>query len=162
VRGALVAAGLLLAVAALALAFAPRRIAVFGALCAALICLAATVMPSVLPFKWAFAGCWLSLIGTALLVYFPQPIRRWPGAALAVTANAALWAGLVASSESTVEQVILVLPVLLLVIPASLCVALSWSIAPRIVTSWLLAVALLVGAIPYLVVHPGYEPDHRE
>ena len=65
-------------------------------------------------------------------------------------------------TEASAGALLPVIAALLLCLPAQFCVARGWAIAPRVVTSWLLAVALLVGAIPHLIVHPGYVPDHRE
>ena len=156
----MIAAGLLLAVFAFALAFVPRKVA----LTAALVCLlAALVAPSVggVPPGVAFTGCWASLALAALSVYWPRTAQRTAWLCLAFAADAGGWAGLVVSTEAPWWATLQVLPVLLLGLPAAWCVDRGWTIVPRIVTSWLLAVAILVGAIPHLVVHPGYEPDHN-
>jgi hypothetical protein len=160
--GALVAAGLLLAVVAFALAFASSRGMASGAGAAALTCLTMVELVPTQLFQWAFAGCWVSLILTALLVYFPMPQRRfaWVGPLLGV--NGGVWAGTVIATEASLADSLPVVLVLLLCVPARLMVGRGWSLALRIVTSWLLAVALLVGSIPLLVVHPGYVPDHKE
>ena len=170
--GGNVAAGLLLAVCAFMLAFVPHRTALIGVVVSVLICVAVVVSGPALPVKWAFAGCWISLIVTAMLVYFPQGLRPWPQHARFILApivvapiiatNAGFWAGQVIMAEGDWHDAMLVLPVWLVIIPAIVCVARGWALPVRIVTSWLLAVALLVGSIPYLVVHPGYEPDHKE
>lgn len=76
-------------------------------------------------------------------------------------ANAGVWAGLVVAIEPVPVALAPVLAVLFIGFPARLCLARGWTIALRVVTSWLLAVAMLVGAIPHLVIHPGYVPDHR-
>ena len=160
--GGPVAAGLLLAVVAFALAFVGRRIAIAGiAICVAS-CIATILIERVPAPTRVFAGCWVSLIATALPVYFPQALRRWPKLALPFAANAGVWAALVVATQGAAMDVLPILATLLVIIPASLCVARGWPLAVRVVTSWLLAVALLVGAIPYLVVHPGYVADHRE
>ncbi len=164
--GGNVAAGLLLAVCAFMLAFVPRRAALIGVVVGVLACVAVVLSGLGLPVKGAFAGCWISLIVTAMLVYFPQGLQvssiggLWIGPIIA--ANAGFWAGQVIMVEGDWHDLMLVLPVWLMILPAIVCVARGWALPVRIVTSWLLAVALLVGSIPYLVVHPGYEADHKE
>jgi hypothetical protein len=160
--GGSVAAGLLLAVTAFVLAFVPLRIAIGGIAACVVACMVAALVERVPTPAWVFAGCWSSLIVTALLVYFPQPLRRWPSLAVPLAANGGVWAALVVATESPAMDVVPILATLAIIIPASICVARGWALAVRVVTSWLLAVALLVGAIPYLVVHPGYVADHRE
>jgi hypothetical protein len=157
--GAAIAAGLLLATLAFALGFVGRREAlVCNALAAAAAMIAAMVSAQV---EVAFAGTWASLIAAAGAVYFPRIAQhsRWVCPAFAL--NAGGWAGLLAVHEPGGSGVVAVLPALLLAIPAVLLVERGWGIALRVATSWLLAVALLVGSIPYLVDHPGYVPDHR-
>ncbi|MEO6092056.1 MAG: hypothetical protein ABIT04_09635 [Novosphingobium sp.] len=159
-RGAAVAAGLLLAVLAFALAFLPRHIALVSGAIAALAALGASTFHAV-QVEIAFAGCWASLVATAACVYWPRIARPERMAGPVLGANAGLWAGLVVATEATGLTMLAVLPVMVLMLPAAWCDRRGWGVAPRVVTSWLLAVALLVGAIPHLVIHPGYEPDHR-
>lgn len=160
--GGPVAAGLLLAVVAFALAFVGRRWALGGIAICALACVVAILLVRGSVPNWVFAGCWSSLIVTAVLVYFPQALQRWPGLALLLATNGGVWAALVVATQAPAMAALPILGTLALVIPAGLFVSLGWALAVRVVTSWLLAVALLVGAIPYLVVHPGYVADHRE
>ncbi len=160
--GGSVAAGLLLAVVAFALAFVGRRIAAGGIVACVLACGVTILLVRVPAPGWVFAGCWVSLIATALLVYFPQPLRRWPRLALPLAINGGIWAPLVVATQAGATDTLPILATLVLVVPASMGVTRGWALAVRIVTSWLLAVALLVGAIPYLVVHPGYVADHNE
>ena len=159
-KGAMIAAGLLLAVFSFALAFVPRKVALGAALVCVLTAVAAANVGGV-PSGVTFTGCWASLALSALSVYWPRTAQNTAWLCLAFAANAGAWAGLVVSTEASGSAVIRVLAVLLLGIPAAWCIDRGWTIAPRIVTSWLLAVAILVGAIPHLVVHPGYEPDHN-
>lgn len=156
----MIAAGLLLAVFAFALGFVPRKVALAAALVCVLAALASASFGGVPPGV-AFTGCWASLTLAALSVYWPRTAQRTAWLCLAFAADAGIWAGLVVSTEAPWPATLQVLPVLLLGLPAAWCVDRGWTIVPRIVTSWLLAVAILVGAIPHLVVHPGYEPDHN-
>jgi hypothetical protein len=159
-KGAMIAAGLLLAVFSFALAFVPRKIAFGAALVCVLTALAAAHIGG-LPSGVAFTGCWVSLALAALSVYWPRIAQGTAWLCLVFAADAGLWAGLVVSTEAPWSAMLQVLAVLLLGVPAAACIDRGWTIVPRIVTSWLLAVAILVGAIPHLVVHPGYEPDHN-
>lgn len=161
-RGAGISAGLLLAALAFALAFLPRRIAAGGALLAGLAALAGTYLPPAANLDLIYAGCWVSLVIAALGVYWPRALQRVPWLAAVLALDCGIWAGLVMASEPAAARPPWSLAALLLVIPASLCIERGWTIAPRVVTSWLLAVALLVGAIPHLVIHPGYVRDHME
>ena len=159
-KGAAIAAGLLLGVLSFALAFLPRQTALIAAAVAALAAVAAHAVGGVTDTA-AFAGCWISLILAALAVYWPQPLagHRWATFALAL--NAGVWAGLVEASEGLATPLPRALLALLLGLPAAWCIARGWTIVPRVVTSWFLAAALLTATIPMLIVHPGYVPDHR-
>lgn len=159
--GAPVAAGLLLGALGLALGFVPPRRAAIAAGMAALLTLALVVAARGMTPGIALAGCWISLLATCALVFWPAPLARLAGAPVIAGANAGLWAGLVLSNEASSQAVFAAMAALLLAVPAALCVRRGWTVAPRVVASWLLAVALLVGSIPYLVDHPGYVPDHR-
>lgn len=156
-----IAASLLLAVLACALAFIPRRIAVAGAAAALVVTVATLVANPRVPGAIALNGCWVSLLVGALSVYWPGVAQRSKVISILFGANAGIWAGLVLVAEARAGALVPVLASLLLLLPARLCVRRGWTIAPRIVTSWLLAVALLAGAIPHLIEHPGYVPDHR-
>jgi hypothetical protein len=160
--GGPVAAGLLLAVVAFGLAFVGRKIAIAGIAVCVAACIATILIERVPVPAWVFAGCWASLIVTAFQVYFSKGLQRWPWLALPLAANGGVWAALVVATQGAATDVLPILATLIVIIPAGLCVAYGWALAVRVVTSWLLAVALLVGAIPVLVVHPGYVPDHRE
>lgn len=160
--GAMVAAGLLLAVVAFALAFSALRMAILSACGAGAVCLVTVALVPTQLFQWAFAGCWLSLIGTSLLVYFPVAQRRFVWVSPVVAINGGLWAGTVIATEATSYDSLIVISVLILFLPARFLISMGWALVVKIITSWLLAVALLVGSIPLLVVHPGYLPDHRE
>ena len=156
-----VASGLLLAALAFALAFLPLRTAIIGIAIAAGTALLTAFLPAGGATNFWLAGCWVSLIIAALSVYFPRFAIAHPAYALTFSANAGAWAGMVIASSQSATQLWAALAALALIIPAIFCVKRGWTIAPRIVTSWLVAVALLVGSIPHLVEHPGYVADHR-
>lgn len=162
-KGEALAAGLLLATLAFALAFVTRRIAV------AAVGLATVIMVSVAFVGTAgegsnvlFAACWLTLIVLALSVYWPGRAQRHAWLPFVGAAVAATIAGLLFASGNAWLSLPMAVGLAAATAGAGIVVSRGWSIALRVVTSWLLAVALLVGAIPHLVVHPGYEPDHRQ
>ncbi|OBX19814.1 hypothetical protein A9995_04445 [Erythrobacter sp. QSSC1-22B] len=157
-----IAAGLLLAVLACALAFLGRRAAFAGAGIAAAGTLTAALFIGPVPADIALAGCWISVAIASLGVFWPRYPQLLVAGSLLFSAFAGLCAGLVLGQPDAGSHPLTVLAILPLVLaPAMLCIGRGWDIAPRILTSWLLSVAMLVGAIPYLVDHPGYVPDHR-
>lgn len=160
-RGAVLPAALLLATLALLLAFQPRRIALALVLLATAVALAGQAL--YVPLDWTelvFAGCWASLFATAIGIYLPRPAPL--PVAMLLTVNAGLWAGLVIAAEGQPFDIVRAIPALLLLVPASLIVHRGYAIALRVVTSWLVAVALLAVVLPHVVTHPGYVPDHME
>ena len=152
---------LLLAALGLALAFAPRR--VWGpSLLTLLVGLAAF---SLLPISraWlepAFLGCWISLIATAACVHLVRGPSRW--LALALSLNAGVWASAVVSLSGSPRDLLMALPCALVVLPASWLIGRGASIAVKVVSSWVIAVAILAAALQLLPVTPGYLPDHLE
>lgn len=160
-NNAAIASGLLLAVLACALAFLSRRIATASVATAGIFtaAIALTVAPPAIGI--ALAGCWISLGLGALSVFWPKLARRGWLLPIAFSANSGVWAGLVLADDGGHAALVPALICLTLVVPAAFSVERGWTIAPRIVTSWLLAVALLAGSIPHLIDHPGYVPDHR-
>lgn len=159
-KSGLIAAALLFVVLGFALAFFPRRAAWSGAALAAGLALVGATLPEV-DVRIAFSGVWGSLLMTALVVYWPEMLRKVPWIGWALPTFAGLCAGLLAGQEGGVAEAGLILPMLLAALPAAWCIARGWAIVPRVITSWLFAVALLMGAIPYLIDHPGYVADHR-
>lgn len=159
-KSSLIAATLLLVVLGFALGSLPRRAALSGVALAASMALVGAALPEI-DVRLAFAGVWGSLIAAALMVYWPKPIRKWRLLGWALPSVAGLCAGLLAAHSGGPGAAALIVPALFAALPAAWCVNRGWSIVPRVVTSWLLAVALLMAAIPYLVDHPGYVADHR-
>ena len=151
---------LLCAALALALGFAPARARLPALL--ALVMLAVIVNQMSFPaaaHEWIFAGCWLSTALTALTVHLRHPAAVWPAALVA--ANAGMWAGAVTAISGTGLDLARALPVALLAFPVAWLVAHKAGIAVKVVASWLLAVAILVAALP-MVATPGYVQDHME
>lgn len=147
---------------ACALGFLSWRPAFAGAGLAAAGTLTASLIIGPVPADIALAACWISLAFAALGVFWPRYSRRWLAGSWLFSALAGLSAGLALGQPDVGTHPLVVLSILPLVgALAMLCIGRGWAIAPRILTSWLLAVAILAGSIPYLVDHPGYVPDHR-
>lgn len=161
-KGANLAAGLLFTTLAFALAFLPRRLALAAGGLAIVLMVAIALIVRAPPSAVVFAGCWISLIAIALSVYWPGPAQRNAVLPLVASVAAGTWAGLLLASDERWQALPLAAGMALTAIAATALVKRGWEIALRVATSWLLAVALLVGAMPYLVPHPGYVPDHRE
>ena len=160
-RGGALPPALLFAALGLALAFAPPR-AWLWSLIALGAALAAVSRVSV-PLSWlevAFAGCWASTAATAATVHLPRGLGVRGALALAV--NAGVWAGAVVALAGSPVDLLKATPCLFLVLPAAWLVRRRASIAVKVASSWLIAIAILVGALPFLPVTPGYLPDHLE
>lgn len=159
-RGGALPAALLCVVLGLALGYAPRRALVpaFAALAAAA---GLTALAPVDPDhrELVFAGCWIGLIVTALLVHLPQGLPT--GVAIAAAVNAGVWSSAVIAIEGQPVALATALPWALLAIPAGSIVAKGWGIAIKIMSSWLIAVALLSLFLPTANT-PGYTRDHME
>lgn len=159
-RGGALPPALLCAALAFALAFAPRR-AIAPAL---FLLVSASVATSFapIPTAWveiAFLGCWASVMVTAASVHLPDGANY--RLALALGINAGVWVGAVVAVAGHEIDLAKALPFGLLALPAAWLVATRRGIAVKVVASWLIAVAILAGALP-LVPTPGYKPDHME
>ncbi|MGB3794912.1 MAG: hypothetical protein WA957_01250 [Alteraurantiacibacter sp.] len=162
--GGAIAAGLLLAALALATGFAQARQTIVALALAIFLALAVVLIGVEAPSDVAFAGCWISVVATVVPIYLPGsfPFRRFSLSWPALGANAGVWAGLVLPGDLLASRDLAgVLIILFLAALSRFCVARGWPLVPRVVASWLLAVALLAGSIPYLVEHPGYVSDHQ-
>jgi hypothetical protein len=160
-RGGVVPPALLFAALGLALAFAPRR-AWAPSLLALIATLGAfTFVP--VPEVWLegiFLGCWISVIATAASVHLVRGVS--PRAALALSFNAGVWASAVVSLSGSRLDVLRALPCVFIFLPASWVVARFASIPVKVVSSWIIAVAILAATLQLLPVTPGYLPDHME
>lgn len=159
-RGAALPAALLCAALGLFLAFAPRR-AIMPAL---VLLVGAALAASSLPVhgrstEIAFAGCWISVIVVALGVHLPRGVPSW--LALVAAADAGAWSGAVIAAEGSRGDLARALPAVLLCLPAMWLVARKWQIGVKVVSSWLVAIALLAALLPATPT-PGYVPDHMD
>lgn len=105
--------------------------------------------------------CWVSLIATSLCVLIPNSIRISQPIDILFCVNAGLWGGLLAGTQAIGSIFFVAIVPLILALPAKLCIKRGFAIIPRVLVSWLLAVTILVGSLPYFVENPGYVPNHR-
>jgi hypothetical protein len=160
-RGGALPPALLFAALGLALAFATPRARAYSLM---LLCVTLTALSfATFPPDWletAFLGCWVSVVVTAAVVHLP----RGPGmsGALVLSVNAGVWASGVIALSGTRLDLVEAVPCALLVLPAAWLVARRASIAVKVASSWLIAIAMLAAVLPFLPVTPGYMPDHLE
>jgi hypothetical protein len=107
-----------------------------------------------------FAACWLSIIATALCVYVGREIPRW--VAVLLSLNAGIWAAAVANLSGSAVELAKALPCVMALLPASWVARRYGTVPARVVSSWLIAVAVLAATLQLLPVTPGYLPDHLE
>lgn len=135
-----------------------RRLGILTAVMAALAVACARV-----PAAWAdaaFLGCWSSTVLNSLRVHLAGSSGRT--GTLLFCANTGIWTGSVISVAGQKTDLLLALPCALTLLPASWAVRRGWSIALKVVSSWLVAVAILAATLQFLPVTPGYLPDHMD
>jgi hypothetical protein len=160
-RDAVVPAALLFVALGLALAFAPLRARVPSLLALSAALGVFTFLP--MPQGWlegVFVGCWLGVIATAASVHFVGGLG--PVGALALSLDAGAWAGAVLSTSGSRLDLLKALPCLSIILPASWVVRRYDSLPVKIISSWVIAVAVLAITLRLLPVTPGYLPDHME
>ena len=160
-RGGVLPPALLFLALGLALAFAPRRAwaSSFLALLATLGAVAFVRMPQTW-LEEVFFACWVSVIVTAASVHLGHGLKAW--AAVALSINAAVWASAVVCLSGTRLDLLMALPCVLILLPAAWIVSSDASIAVKVVSSWVIAVAIMAATLQLLPVTPGYLPDHME
>ena len=159
-RGGALPPALLSAALGLALAYAPpraRAAAMFVIWIVAPLAALLTLAP-----RWeeaVFLACWAGVILAAASVHLPRGLttRLALGLALAI----AVLAGAVTGAAGSLPTLLMALPWALVTVPAAWLIAHGRGIAVKIVSSWLIAIALLSAALP-LTPTPGYESDHLE
>ena len=151
---------LIFAAVGLALTFAESRLAwrsIAGLALAALL-FSFAPLPANLQ-QPVFIGFWLSVIGTAVLAVaareFSHPL------AIAAAVNDGAWAGALASVSESRAALAFALPISLLFLAGKWFMRRGYGIVPRVLSSWLIAVAALAMFVS-LVPTPGYEADHME
>lgn len=144
----------------LALAFASPRTRVPALGLAAVGALAVAQIS--FPESWReglFLACWVTVAGAAASVHLPNRVCRQ------IALPMALWVGIIAGAVTAIaghtRDVLTGLPALAVLAPAAWLVATGRQIAIKVVTSWLIAIAVLAAALP-LTPTPGYVPDHMQ
>jgi hypothetical protein len=156
----MVPAAMVFAALGLMLAFVPRRMA---AGCLALVIVLASVASlsriGASANDGAIMLCWGAVAVLAARTYWPKPSARRTN--LAIAAIAGVISGIAIAASATPSSLWQPLLASLVIIPATVAVERGYAVAPRVVASWLVAVALLAALLPYVVAHPGYIADHR-
>jgi hypothetical protein len=160
-NGGALPAALLCAALGLALATAERNAWMIGL--AVLTATASAVAFTPVPTRWTnavFLCCWASVVLSAASVHKPHGLGRI--AALALSLNAGFWTGAVTSLSPSKMNLLKALPISLCVFPAMWTIQRGRLIAVKVVSSWLIAVAILAATLQFLPVTPGYLPDHTD
>jgi len=160
-RGGALPPALLCAALGLALAFAPRR--AWGPSLVVLAGTATSVAVAPVPPSWLeaiFLGCWMSVAASAATVHLRNALSpRW---AFALSLNAGFWSGAVVAIAGSRLDLLKALPCVLVLLPAAWIVGRRAPIVVKVVSSWLIAVAVLAATLQFLPVTPGYMPDHLD
>ncbi len=159
-RDGSIPAGVVLAALGLMLAFAPRKAAAACIALAIALAWIAGQSPFGLPATdTAIMACWAAVFMLAVGIFWRQPMTRLATAALSAIAGAVAGTAIAASAgASPLWPAALAV---IVIVPATIAVDRGYAIAPRVVMSWLVAVALLAALLPQVVSHPGYVADHR-
>ena len=160
-RGGALPPALLFAALGLALAFAPRR--AWGPSVATLAATAVAFAFAPLPPGWregVFVGCWMSVSTTAAAVHLPRGPGLW--GALILSFNAGVWSGSVVALAGSPLDLLKALSCVFVFLPAAWVIGRRASIIVKVVSSWLIAIAVLALTLQFLPVTPGYMPDHME
>jgi signal transduction histidine kinase len=160
-RSGVLAAALLFTALGLVLTFTPRR----GWPTSAIALLAGIGAAGVLPYprNWlegAFLGCWISVSATGAMVHLGP--RLAPLATAAISLNAGFWATTASAASGSKLEVLGALPCVLIILPAAWLNARFGPLPIKVVSSWVIVIAVLAATLQMLPVTPGYLPDHLE
>ena len=159
-RGGIWPPALVFAALAFALAFVPARVRLASVVVAVVAAALASRLGLPAHFEEAiFLGCWLSVVVAALAVHRKDMAAPVP--ALLLAGNGGVWAGAVTVIAGTDHDLLRALPIVLLAFPAAWLLRHGGALAIKVLASWLIAVAILVAALP-MVATPGYVQDHME
>jgi hypothetical protein len=149
-------ASLLCAALGLALSRASTKALIPSVLLLPICAVAAVYLMQEMPERQLMIGCAASILITALTVHLKHvPMFL----ALLLSANSGCWVGAVTTAAQ--PWLLLTLPVVLIVVPARWIVARHRTVVLKILSGWLVAVALLAATLP-LITTAGYEPDHMD
>ena len=124
---------------------------------------AAIVAFAPIPAVWnerTYLACWIVVVACSAGVHLPNALRARVMVVLAVAAGAT--GGAVAGAANAHAIVASLSLIATTTSLASRAVAQRVPLAPKVVSSWLIAVALLAATLQMLPVTPGYLPDHLE
>jgi hypothetical protein len=107
-----------------------------------------------------FLGGWISVVASAAMVHLRRGLS--PRGALALSFNAGLWSGAEVALAGSRLDLAKALACALLFAPAVMMVGWRVPIIVKVISSWLIAVALLAATLQFLPVTPGYMPDHLD
>ena len=145
----------------IALASAPARSRAVGMI--AFLVAATVVAFAPIPAGWSeyvHLACWIAIVACAASVHFPYRIGVRASLLLALAAGAASGAVVdVANARAMLVSVTLIVTTACI---ASRVAAQRVPLAPKILSSWLIAIALLAATLQIVPVTPGYLPDHLE
>lgn len=159
-RGGALPAALIFAALGFALSFAPRRIRAPALLVAAIAAIAMLQVPiGPTHAELVYFACWACVIGAAGSVHLPGGVPGRVALPLALVCGAG--AGAVVTQAGGLRDLAAALPAAVVIVPASWLVSTDRGIAVKVVSSWLIAIAMLAAALP-LTPTPGYAPDHME
>jgi hypothetical protein len=116
-----------------------------------------------IPGEWldgVFLGCWASVAATAAAVHLPRGLTARGAVVLSV--NAGFWSGAELALTGSRLDMAKALVCVLVLFPAGSTVEWRAPIIVKVVSSWLIAVAILAATLQFLPVTPGYLPDHLE
>lgn len=102
-----------------------------------------------------FAG-WIAIVVCCASVHLPHAF------AARATIGLAAVAGFASGVVSVGAEAIVLPPIAAATCVTTIAVAARVPLAARVVSSWLIAVALLAATLQTLPVTPGYQPDHLE
>jgi len=160
-RSAALAAAMICGTLGLALAFAPRRARWLCLIVLATNAVAFTGIGS--PDSWReaiFLCSWISVVLAAGATYLPRGIDT--RIAFALSLNAGAWTGAVIAVAGSPIDLAKALPCAAVAWPAVWLAEHRASIAVKVVSSWLIAIAALAAMLHVVPVTPGYLPDHLE
>jgi hypothetical protein len=85
-----------------------------------------------------------------------------PVAIGAISLNAGFWGATASASSGSKLDVLQALPCVLIFVPAAWLQARVGSLPIKVVSSWVIVIAVLAATLQMLPVTPGYLPDHLE
>jgi len=160
-RGAALPPALLCLALGLGLASARGKTAVLGL--AVLVVTASGIALAPVPASWSgvvFLGCWMSIIGSAAIVYAPRILQDKAG--LALSLNAGIWTGALIALGTSKVGLLEALAFSLCAWPGAWARRRGQAIGLNVIASWLIGVAVLTATLQFLPATAGYLPDHMD